>query len=281
MLSHPAGLSSATKSPDPLDRTFYKHIKFWQQSTWQALRNKIKNTEIPQDSPIISIYMEDESGKPISHGNKLALRGNLFSYWNDVSRSGEELMNFTDLGLERKEHFRKTFEDMYPWLRLCEGRWKVDHLWINYFSSWKKSRSTPEPNATKDSKRSVAGSKPSGPTTSITKKPVTTTDESDLSVGSKRGREEPEEPENPSKRQKGKEKENVVPANFHPPRPIPKKKVRAILSKVSRSKVCSLNLTENVPGSIVIYYPVAQLSKLIYFPQPDYHEHSSGPGVRL
>ena len=34
-------------------------------------------------------------------------------------------------------------EEKYPWLRLCEAHWKVDQLWVSYFSTWKRPRTAP------------------------------------------------------------------------------------------------------------------------------------------
>ena len=95
--------------------------------------------------------MEDKFGELISKAIKTKVCGDLMGYWNGVHDSGEVLRKWTDLSLDRKDHFRKTFEAKYPWLRLCEASWKVDHLWINYFRTWKKKTrgesgvSTPEP----------------------------------------------------------------------------------------------------------------------------------------
>ncbi|KAF9644000.1 hypothetical protein BDM02DRAFT_3132040 [Thelephora ganbajun] len=91
-----------------------------------------------EDYPKLNLYMEDKSGKPISPGIKAKLHRDLFSYWNDLYDNGEEPKNFTDLGLNRKDKFCARFKWKYEWLCLCDTNWKVDHLWINYFGSWKR-----------------------------------------------------------------------------------------------------------------------------------------------
>jgi len=193
--------------------------------------------------------MEDESGRPISPGIKNALRGNLTSYWNDIRQSGEELTNFTELRLVWKEHFRKTFETKYHWLRFCEAHWKVDHLWINYFGTWKKHHNTPEPNATANSKRRTGSSKASVLVHNSnwgSQEPMalinisSSTEASGVSAGSKHGRKEPDDSGNAPKCRKGKEREVFTPTIFHSSRPIPKRKEPPKLSKVSPFEFHSL-----------------------------------------
>jgi hypothetical protein len=230
LLSYPTGLPTAAGLlvPPSLDKSKFGRVRYWEQGQWQAIRNRMKDGNIGLDSPIISLYMEDEAGGPISPGSKTALRGDLISYWNDISRSGEELTNFTELGLERKDHFRNTFEAKYPWLRLCEAHWKVDHLWINYFGSWKKSRASPEPNA----RQPTVGTKPSESATTDTS---SITEVSGVSTGSKCGCEEVDHPDNNSKRLKGKDKQIFTPTKFHSSRPIPRKRLAKL------AKVCELS----------------------------------------
>ena len=149
----PSSLSPDAGPPKTLNYEDYKHLKYWFEAVWQALRSKHNSTDLPLDSSIISIFMEDELGRPISEAIKARLRGDLTSYWNDIHKTGEVLKNWTDIGLERKDHFRSTFEAKYPWLRLCEASWKVDHLWINHFRTWRKGHpelgATPEPAGSK------------------------------------------------------------------------------------------------------------------------------------
>jgi hypothetical protein len=205
---------------------------------WQVFRNNSK--DLTPDSPIISMYMEDESGKPISPGIKSTLRGDLTSYWNDVHNSGAVLTNFTDLGLDRKDDFRKTFEIRYPWLRLCEAHWKVDHLWINYFGSWRKSRNSPGPGVDANKKRQPSLPSPSEAASDPSPVPIRSSVEAaDGSVGSKRRREEFDDPTESLKRLKGKEREILSrPTVFHHPPPVSKKAAARQLAKASNLQSC-------------------------------------------
>ena len=134
--------------PNPKHKVF-ELTKYWNHDPWKAAwgGGKIKN----YDSPILSLFMEDEFGQPVSDEVKEEVRGDLFGYWNDLYDTGKKLTNYKDLGLKRREDFRKTMESKFPWLCLCEGHWKVKQLWINYFSSWKKTRLPPTPDTKKPS----------------------------------------------------------------------------------------------------------------------------------
>jgi hypothetical protein len=207
-----------TLASSELKEEDFIHIKFWRQCTWQAIKNKTLTLDSDLTSPIISLYMEDELGRPIPSGIKYALRKDLYSYWNDLYWAGSsELHNHGALGMERRQHFSQTFEGKFPWLRLCEGHWKVDQLWVGYFSTWKRPRSTPDTQATEESSPiSISAIMATSPP------PVT----------SKRGLEEDKSlSEVASKRHKGYGSDLMAPTIFHNSRPLPRK-VPAKLAKV-------------------------------------------------
>ena len=178
VIANSTGLPPTTVQPDQLDYKDYQHLKYWFEHAWQALRHQsgLALKELSPDSPIISVFMEDEFGEPIPEALKSKLRGDLTAYWNDVHDTGEVLKRWSDLGLRRKDHFRKTFEAKYPWLRLCEANWKVDHLWINYFRTWRKNHPelgpSPEP-ANKHTTHRHLNIKPATPEIDITDSPAT------------------------------------------------------------------------------------------------------------
>lgn len=206
----------------------FKHVRFWANKPWQKLRNNVKSDDLKL--PIFSMFMEDEFGREISEDIKDTLRGDLGSYWSDIHDSGEILYNYTELGHHRKEHFRMTFESKYPWLRLCDGHWKVNQLWINYFGKWRK-RGAPTRDSSDTS--NVLGDKTPSPNDPKEKTPIEiSSDLENVPAGFKRGREDNQDPQGASaKRHKGKRRE-VEHFDFHPPRPQPKK-VNAKIAKVS------------------------------------------------
>ena len=207
------------------ERKYYPNVGHWEQGPWQASRNRDSRKELDLGSPIISSYMEDKNGEKISEGIKNGVRQNIYTYWTGLFR-GKAAINWGDLDLDTKEAFRNKFENKYPWLRLCEEHWKVDHLWINYFGSWKRTRRpSPAPESVITSENPSAGVS-------------SETEVSDISTGSKHGREEPEgliiaSPKRLKVGEKGKAREAFAPTQFHHSRPVARKKVPAKLSKVS------------------------------------------------
>jgi hypothetical protein len=201
-------------------RENYLMLKWWDPDHWLAIKNKQLAKLDDDNSPIISLYMEDQFGAPISPTVKQALRKDVYAYWNQLGvTSPDEVLNFGDIGLSRKEDFRKTFEAAYPWLRLCSGHWKVDQLWVSYFHTWGKPRGKARSKAKESSPLSISADHGTSP-------PL---------VGSKRRFEENEEsPEESFKRRRENEKVLMAPTAFHHPRPVSIQRVR---TKMAKAKV--------------------------------------------
>ena len=98
--------------------------------------------------PVLSIFMEDQSGKAVSEEVKDEVLDTLQSYWINVHDSRETVCSWTDTGLVRKDNFLATMERKFPWLKLCEGCWKTKQLWINYFGKWKSQSTKASPGPT-------------------------------------------------------------------------------------------------------------------------------------
>jgi hypothetical protein len=201
-------------------REDYLHLKWWDPDQWQAIKNKLMERDEDDNSPVISLYMEDQFGAPIPRDIKFALRRDIYAYWNQLrATSPGELLHFGEIGLSRKEDFRKTIEATYPWLRLCSGHWKVDQLWVSYFRTWGKSRGEARSRTKESTPFSTSADHGTSP----------------LLVGSKRRFEENEEsPEESFKRRRENEKVLMAPTAFHHPRPMSNQRVR---TKIAKAKV--------------------------------------------
>ena len=131
-----------------------------------------------------------------------------------------------------REEFRTTLEGKYPWLRLCNGHWKIQQLWTNYFHKWKgRVTTTPGSNPADRTVISIPteSDENSDPFEAVIEIP-TSSDEG--SAGSKRGR--PDEIDtSPSKKHKGKGKEVARPTVPSQPRKHRKQKAKANIAKVS------------------------------------------------
>ena len=228
------------------ERKNYKYCRFWNEAPWQAIRSKQGPKPLDLDSPIISMFLEDEFGQPVSHETKKRLFGDLNSYWTGMLDAGHTPKNWTDsLDLKTKNDFRRSFEGQYPFLRLCEGGWKVDQLWINYFRIWRRGHPaliTPEQTITR--KLSPATKKPA--TDPYTNEPTpdppifhpSDIGSANTSTGFKRSREDQEYPDT-SKRHKGKAKEIPGLTPVHPRPQL--RKISATFAKVSIPHIHSSN----------------------------------------
>jgi hypothetical protein len=150
MANVPGPVGATFRSPNggiPLqpEEGDYPLVEWWQEGIYKGIKNGNRPKDSDMTGPTMCLFMEDQNGNHISEGIRNSLRKDLFAYWTGVQRNGELLTTHSDTDLDRKEHFRETFETKYSWLRLCEGHWKVDRLWINYFSSWRRSHSPVTP----------------------------------------------------------------------------------------------------------------------------------------
>ena len=198
-----------------------RFVKFWKQETWQKVRKGVGIEDV--DVPVLSIFMEDEFGNPIPKGIRRALRSDVYAFWIDLETP--KIEGYLETGLATKESFRKTMEGKYPWLRLCEGHWKVGQVWTNClmsYSRWSKSKDA-DPKVSK--KTTPTSTEP----TNCDGIPVIEieTSDSSASAGSKRGRKDDSD-EQLQKKHKGKE----VASSFHPARPQ-RMKPKAKVAKVS------------------------------------------------
>jgi hypothetical protein len=206
-------------------REHFKDSTWWDPDQWQAIRagSGVNDT----DSSVMTMYMEDEHGKPIPSSTKTALRGDVYAYWTDLARTHpQDIRNYSELGLHRKEHFRETFEGRYPWLRLCSGHWKVDHLWMSYFKAWKRPRTvSPDPKTKESSPISTSAVRATSPPPPL---------------GSKRALETEDSSDDPSKRRKARELILMAPTNFHHSRPQAKPGKQKAPAKMAKVRSPSL-----------------------------------------
>ena len=245
-------------------------LTYWHQEAWQKIKNRTGHADLSENedpaSSILTLFFESASGQPVSLEVKKEVQTDLSGYWLDMLRSGERPTNYYGLGLIRREHYRDTMENKYPWLRLCDGHWKVRMIWINYFKQDRIAAlitkykipgmyvggDTPESPIVIES--SEAGTPPKRTKIKAPSLPIiisdlegssptpvsSDTDDSSptpgmhVSSGTKRQHEGGNDPGlGPSKRSKGKEKVAAGP-DFHPMRPVPRKKPQARVGTVSK-----------------------------------------------
>ena len=213
----------------------YPGLRYWNSAPWRTIRAGSGRLNV--GAPILSLFLEDEFGRAVSDEIKAQLFGDMQGFWRDLPE--DKRLPYTQLGYQTKEAFRTLLEGKYPFLRLCEGHWKVNQLWVNYFK-----------NPTPPSSSNGSKNKAPNPIKEDTPIDVSSSDISDTSIlGPKRGHQDITDSEvGPSKKHKGKGVE------FHPLRPKPKK----ISAKMARVSIFSSLLrqisTENYPGRYIVLF---------------------------
>ena len=131
-------------------REDFEPIHHWTQEEHNGNRHsKGETTPNRGDStePVSYRFMEDENGKMVSPAVRREVSKDVRAFWQEKHNAGIHVGKLTSMGLDIRDDFRARMEKAYPWLRLCEGHWKVDQLWSMNFSKWKPA-TTPESDAT-------------------------------------------------------------------------------------------------------------------------------------
>ena len=92
----------------------YPKVQFWKQTTWADLRRGTKTTD--SDSPVLSMFLEDELGNLIPPGVQSGVRDYASSFWNGMYEAGNMPKNWSQTSLKTKDNFQITLEGKHPWL---------------------------------------------------------------------------------------------------------------------------------------------------------------------
>lgn len=224
--SHSGPVSGIPLNPARED---WEKIQFWYKKTYLSIKdgnNQLSNIE----SSISALFLEDEHGRAVSDEVREAVYQDARGFLTDNAENPEtrrELHSQSKLGFRIREEFRKTLEDKYPWLRLCEGHWKVPQIWQNVWTSWATNWTKNNPD------KPLPDSRGGSP----------------VSVGEKHSITDEEDHPGPSKKLKGKEveREYVPTPGPYSSRPKPRKiSGKAARVSVRRLILVSHMLTENL-----------------------------------
>ena len=186
-------------------------LKFWDSGLWKKIWSGAA-AKLSENAPVLSMFLEDEYGRPIPDDVKAQLLGDMQAYWKDLTCSKQiSSLNYSQIGYRVREDFRTTMDGKYPFLRLCEGHWKVSQMWINYC----KFKISSPPTSSRNNQA------PNPPTLKEETPIDVSPDPDDTLIDLKHRRQDDSGSEAlPLKKHKGKEREVVI---FHPLWPKPKK----------------------------------------------------------
>ena len=98
--------------PLNLKQKNYPKVQYWKRDSWADLRRGASVTD--SNSPIYSIFLEDEFGKLILSAVQDSIRDNTLSFWNSMHDAGNTPQNFSHTSLKVKDKFRSTLEGKHP-----------------------------------------------------------------------------------------------------------------------------------------------------------------------
>jgi hypothetical protein len=114
-------------------RVDYPRVPYWVQDDWLRLRGG-------HGSDTTSPTYSDAFRDPIPEGVRTDLHTQVVTYWNQIFRQGVTPLPYDDNDADILDAFQTRMEKKFPWLRLCEGHWKVKQVWKNCYGGWKKKR---------------------------------------------------------------------------------------------------------------------------------------------
>ena len=172
--------------PIPLnpDRADYgDRLNHWTPTKYNMDRHKKRgttsgnNSPTKAKSPVTSEFMEDEFGNIFPPSKRREVSKDAKAFWQWKHQEKVRLDKLPNIDWELRDEFRSTIEAAHPWLRLCEGHWKADQIWINNFSKWTPAKDPTEGSQQQDAlkrERPVDEDQQAGPSSKRTK--ITTTD---------------------------------------------------------------------------------------------------------
>lgn len=148
--------SQATSKPPrkTLRKSDYPNVKHWERRQNDAVQFaviKVYDTDFSdcdsdsndegitkRESGVLA-FLEDKNGKVIDRHERKRLYAELRGFWNDNIDSNCPPDNWSSAGATLRDKFRDVLEEKFPFLCLCNGRWKVEALWKKNYHSWKRS----------------------------------------------------------------------------------------------------------------------------------------------
>lgn len=145
--SDPTRSSSAsavryTRQPLPqLDQVKYPGVKHWDNNGYNGSRKGGKrggedSLEGKAKSSVLSSFMEDQNGRPISDKGRKKARKAAKQFFQELLDNGRAPPNWGDAPRDVENELIHILESEYDWVRLCEGHWKANKIATNSYSQW-------------------------------------------------------------------------------------------------------------------------------------------------
>ena len=149
-------LLARAKPLPPLDRNDFKNLIHWESTEYRRLQKGTPKTEDADEdklpapdvgssssgsdakpkSPILSCFLEDKDGNPISETEKSAMFAVAGAFWLSLLQNKRAPETYRLANLEIRSQWEALMESNFECLRYCANHWKVGQLWKNNYSSW-------------------------------------------------------------------------------------------------------------------------------------------------
>lgn len=149
-------LLARAKPLPPLDRKDFEHLTHWESTEYRKRRKGAPKTEDAAEdklpapdvgssssgsdatskSSVLSCFLEDKDGKPISETEKSAIFAVAGAFWLSLLQSNRAPESYRQANLGIRLQWEALMESNFECLRYCANHWKVSQLWINHYSSW-------------------------------------------------------------------------------------------------------------------------------------------------
>jgi hypothetical protein len=129
--------------PDPLEKSKYPGLKFWERHMWVEWVNREKEKGTfknrVQGEGVNSSFMEDEDGNRVHRHRQKQILDETRHTWCTMKYYGIDLKVYSKMPVTVLDYFRAAMKSKFPELQLCADHWKVDEIWHENFSSWQPS----------------------------------------------------------------------------------------------------------------------------------------------
>ncbi|KAF7328480.1 hypothetical protein MVEN_02534900 [Mycena venus] len=143
-------LAATVDSLQLADRTAYPNVRYWDRADFNKANKSKKTTHlnsvpaprgnkrVAEDINVMTRYIEKEDGSIVSGKEAQAIRTTQLAIYRDIQRisPGDLPKTWGTASLTVVNYHRAQMYAAYPFLRLCNSHWKVDHLATNTYSSW-------------------------------------------------------------------------------------------------------------------------------------------------
>ena len=141
-----------------LDQADFPNLTHWFPTVYRKLRKGVAKTEDTTEGnllvqevdasssdtksrpknkdPILSCFLEDKNGDPVSGNEKKAISSMASAYWAFLAEQNRAPESFRKANIQIKLQWRILMEAHFECLRYCDNHWKSEQYWINNYTSW-------------------------------------------------------------------------------------------------------------------------------------------------